>query len=125
MSTGIDSVDIDHKNLLNLVNELYDATLKGCVDNDLLGSILLRLIDYTILHFKREEDIWEAGNYAYLLQHKEEHYSLILELAAFKRAFDDKETTINDEVLEFLKNWLMTHTINSDCVAAKTISKVN
>ena len=54
MDTGIDLIDNDHKKLLDLINQLQNAT-QYKVDEHITDQIMNDLINYTKHHFEREE----------------------------------------------------------------------
>lgn len=56
ISVGVETIDADHKKLIAMVNDLYDAILAGC-GRKKLDSLLDHLIDYTRYHFAREEKL--------------------------------------------------------------------
>ena len=78
LNTGIPSVDEQHKNLVNLLNNLHQAMLSRQAKEQ-MGEILDRLIDYTDYHFKHEEEFMEEINYDQLEEHKELHEKIIVE----------------------------------------------
>ena len=54
LSVGVPSIDKQHKALLGLLNELFDATQAGR-GQVVLGKVLKELADYTVYHFQYEE----------------------------------------------------------------------
>ncbi|HKJ28674.1 MAG TPA: hemerythrin domain-containing protein, partial [Desulfuromonadales bacterium] len=52
--TGIDEIDLDHKGLVNLINDLYEAMQDGS-GGALLLPIFSALKRYTEDHFVKEE----------------------------------------------------------------------
>ena len=58
LSIGIDSVDKQHKVLINLLNKLNDAIAEGNADL-ILAEIFDGLSAYTIKHFAYEEELFK------------------------------------------------------------------
>ena len=54
LSVGVPSIDEQHKVLIRLLNELFDAT-QAERGQTLLGKVLNELADYTVYHFQYEE----------------------------------------------------------------------
>lgn len=52
LGVGVGSIDEQHKKLVSLVNELYDAMIVGR-GKAVLGRIFTDVIDYTVYHFQR------------------------------------------------------------------------
>lgn len=57
-SVGIASIDAQHKKLVALVNNLFEA-MKSGKGATVVGSILDELIQYTASHFKYAEECME------------------------------------------------------------------
>jgi hemerythrin len=114
LSTGITVFDNDHKKLVALVNELYDAVSAG-KGKDAMGKILDALIDYTKTHFAREEQYLTQHGYPDLAAHKKEHVGLTDQVLEVQRKYKAGSTsTLSLEVLNFLKNWLIKHIQGTD-----------
>ena len=84
-SVGIGSIDEDHKGLINIINELFDAVSHG-VAKEHISSDLAKLVDYTKTHFKREEIFFEKTNYPLLEEHKLQHDVFIKKINNLFRA---------------------------------------
>jgi hemerythrin len=113
-SYGLAEIDDDHKKLVNLINELYDALESGS-GHDVLGRVLDGLIHYVSYHFSHEEGIYLRAHYPDYEAHKKEHEALTLWVMDVNAKFRaGKEEPLPLEVLEFLKTWLYSHIMNSD-----------
>jgi hemerythrin len=53
-SVSIQEIDNQHKVIIDLLNDLYDAFLRKDHENK-TGDIISRLTDYALMHFKVEE----------------------------------------------------------------------
>lgn len=113
LKTGVEIVDDQHKKLVDLVNRLYDAMIGGR-GNQVLGQILTELVDYTVYHFKTEEDMFRQYGYREAAQHIQEHKDLTEKAVALKAAFDGGKATITLDTMNFLKDWLVNHIMKSD-----------
>ncbi len=77
---GIKSIDIQHKQLFDLVNKLFD--LKDNVNvKEEIREILYAFSDYTIVHFKDEESYMASIGYPGLEEHKKIHQYIIESLS--------------------------------------------
>ncbi len=110
---GIQSIDDQHKKLVDYVNQLHEGMLSG-KGADLMGPILQGLVEYTVNHFKYEEGIFSTHGYADAVAHKAEHDKLIQQVGDFHGKFKAGSATISTELMNFLKNWLMAHILGSD-----------
>ena len=110
---GIQSIDDQHKKLVDYVNQLHDGMLQG-KGNDLLGPVLDGLVGYTVNHFKYEEELFAKTGYAESAPHKVEHEKLVAQVADFHGKFKSGSATISVEIMNFLKTWLTQHILSSD-----------
>lgn len=114
LSVGVTVIDNDHKKLVGMVNELYDGVQSGH-GKDSVGKILDGLVAYTKVHFDREEQFFSQTSYPAAPAHKQEHADLTKQVLAVQQQYKSGATnTLSLEVLNFLKNWLVTHIQGSD-----------
>ncbi len=113
LATGIASIDSQHQQLVRLVNELYDAmtTNQG---KEATGKILGELVGYTVKHFAHEEQIFAKTGYPDSAAHIKEHNDLKRKVGEFGQAFAAGKATVNADLMNFLRTWLMTHIMQSD-----------
>jgi len=112
-SVGIRDIDEQHKKLVTLVNQLYEA-MQGGKASDVLGTILGELIRYTKYHFSAEEKLMETHAYPELAAHKQEHMDLTEKVIELENKFKAGKVTISLEVGKFLKEWLLRHIQGTD-----------
>lgn len=114
LSVGITQFDNEHKRLVGMVNDLFDAVQAG-KGKDALGRILDGLITYTKTHFANEERYMTQHGYPDLPAHKAEHDALakqVLDVQAKYRA--GASAVLSMEVMTFLKGWLVKHIQGTD-----------
>jgi len=109
LSLGVDAIDAEHKKLIDISNELLKAVKK----QDLKG-IALRFHEYTVIHFANEENYMERIKYPGLEKHKKEHADLKKAVKTYQDELFHQGDITEDEVHQFIKNWLVNHVINSD-----------
>ncbi len=112
-SVGVDSIDEQHKQLLELLNELASAMAEG-KGKTVLEPVLKKLIGYTIFHFNEEEKYFERIEYLDAEMHREEHIKLIEEVSRFKNDFDAGKIGLTVSLMKFLKEWLIDHIAGTD-----------
>jgi hemerythrin len=113
LSVGIDEIDAQHRTLIGLVNELNNA-IEERHGNAAVGDVLLRLEEYTRIHFAVEEGLMRVLGYPDLAAHKREHARLTEQLAELRGRFDAGRTALGFELMHFLKRWLTSHIMESD-----------
>jgi hemerythrin len=113
-SVGVTAIDDDHKKLIALANELFDAT-RAAKSREVMGKILAGLIAYTKTHFGREEMFMNRHSYARAAEHKAEHAAFTKTVLDVQKKFDAGETTVLSlQVMNFLRDWLVKHIQGSD-----------
>ena len=114
LSVGVGVIDEDHKKLVGMLNELYDAMQAG-QGKDSLGRILNGLVQYTKFHFAREEKFFAQTGYPAAVPHKQEHDALTRQVIDVQQKYAAGATaTLSLDVMQFLRNWLVNHIQGSD-----------
>jgi hemerythrin len=114
MSVGVESVDADHKHLVDLLNRLHFLVLAGG-DRTSVGDVLDHLLQYVGYHFDREEKLMAAGNYPGLEEHQACHRELARQLLEHKKTFDDRPESFDATAFyDFVSDWLLVHVMDKD-----------
>lgn len=129
MSVSIPEIDEQHKMLIKIINEFFNAMKTGKGQSS-LTEILNQLFDYTRYHFSEEERyLKQLANYSEYLVHRRKHQFFldhILELKQAlrdgKRTLDDENTPLTVDLWKFLKSWLVAHIMEAD---KKALSQFN
>jgi len=102
---GVDSINEQHKRLFDLINN---------VDSNRSDAAAVKeLLDYVVFHFKHEEDAFDRFNFADKVSHKKTHDDFVAQASAVKE--------INDDVIAFVKSWLVNHIMGSDMQYGETL----
>ena len=112
-SVNIKEIDSQHKKLVDLVNELYD-NMKIGKGKEVTGKVLNDLVKYTESHFAYEEELFKKFKYIEGVKHSQEHAQLLSKVKSFVKDFDSGKGSVSVELLNFLKDWLVSHIGNSD-----------
>lgn len=107
-SVGIQTIDEQHQELVNILNRLFIAVSRR-EGSRVIGSILDALMSYTQTHFTLEERLMREANYKDIDSHMLVHKKLIEELEQLSRKYMLEETPIYFELLSFLRTWLKEH----------------
>jgi hemerythrin len=114
LSVGVGVLDDDHKKLVSMVNELFDAMQAGH-GKEKLGGILDRLVQYTRFHFDREEKLFAETGYPASRPHKEQHEALTRQVLDVQKKYNaGAAATLSVDVMHFLRDWLVKHIQGSD-----------
>ncbi len=107
-SVKVDQFDNDHKKLVQIINDLHTAMLKG-QGKEKLNVILEELQAYTQYHFDAEEKKMVEVNFPGLEEHKTLHNDLIAKLSELIQDFKNGKREVSIETFRFLKEWLFNH----------------
>ena len=113
LSVGIDTIDEEHKKLLSMINQLQTAAHYK-TDESLVESTLNDLIDYTKYHFSREEELMKRNNYPDYDAHKKMHEEMVKQVSQFIDEYRVDKTRTIENVILYLKTWLINHIKGSD-----------
>ena len=112
-SVGIDSIDNDHKKLISLINDLETAVHYNTGD-EFERRALEALVDYTQVHFKREEDLMQEHAYADYEAHKGQHEQMISKVEVFLDDYNRNGHQALGRIAQYLKQWLLEHINGTD-----------
>lgn len=114
LEIGIPSIDAQHKKLVGMLNELYAGFVAGTA-KAVMGPVLDQLIDYTVTHFSHEEKFFDQTGYPETTHHKREHEMLVKKVLEVQKQFKtDKNSVLTQDVMAFLRNWLVDHILGTD-----------
>lgn len=114
LSVGVATVDREHKELIAILSQLYDAIRSGAA-REVLSDTLARLTHYTQYHFAREEALFAPTRYPDTEGHRLEHANMVAWLAEIRRKYDEGLTAgLSLDVVNYLKDWLFDHILGSD-----------
>jgi len=113
LSVGVAEVDLEHQRLIGFLNDLGRAMAQGR-GREILGPILVGLVDYTQTHFAHEESLLRAHGYPAFAEHKRAHDELTRRVNEVQAAYDAGDTSVATAVSEFLSTWLTHHICEMD-----------
>ena len=108
-SVNNELLDTQHKQIINMLNNLYNA-IKENIEPQLLDSIIEGLIEYTRTHFRDEEKIMQAHEFPEYEKHRNMHDIL-------KRRTEDygriKRDHLDELILELFKRLIKFKQLNT------------
>lgn len=118
MSVGNEIIDNDHKYLISIINA-FDSAVECKVHVNILLSYVTQLLDYSHVHFEREQKIQEEISFPYRDHHRQEHNHLIKRLTLIQKdlvAHTDTESYETDipRFIQILRDWLLDHVLKED-----------
>ncbi|MBF0370671.1 MAG: bacteriohemerythrin [Magnetococcales bacterium] len=110
--TGNKEVDLQHKYFVGLINRLK-AELGKTQDRAYETRLLEELAAYARFHFISEENIISQLHPHRLSHHNTLHNTLLEEVSQRVAQFQ-KGLVTADEIVQFVVEWFVTHTISED-----------
>jgi len=111
-NTGVEEVDLQHHYFLNLINRL-SSELVDSNNPNYQKRLLIELSMYAKFHFLSEENIMHRMGYPALPDHHELHNHLLQTLHV-KNGMMGEGMIKAKEIVDFLTDWFITHTIKED-----------
>lgn len=112
-SVGIESIDEQHKRLIDLINQLQTA-VHYYTGDEYIDKALDDLVDYTKTHFSYEEGLMEQNGYADFDAHKLEHQAMIDKVSEAIESYHSDPDRAIEGIIQFLKEWLIAHINGTD-----------
>jgi hemerythrin len=113
-SVGVAIFDDEHKKLIAIINQLYDALNQG-IGNVELKRISDSLVEYTLMHFRHEEMYFDDWAYPDAAGHIALHGKLREQVFNYRRQIEEKEgKELGLEMMDFLRQWLSDHILVED-----------
>ena len=112
-SVGIDSIDQQHKKLLNLINQLQTA-VDYSTGEEFEREALDELVDYTKTHFTYEEGLMKDNDYPDFEPHKAQHEKMFAKVEEVLAEYEQDQDTAMANAAEYLKDWLINHINGTD-----------
>jgi len=106
--TGVSDIDIEHQELITLINSFYSA-LADKADTKSLVKVLNDIYGEIYAHFVHEENLMEKYGYDQYQEHHEDHVNLLDDI---RDITDEVESTDNfDEGLlkQKMNDWFSIH----------------
>ena len=124
MSTGVDEIDAQHKELISRLNDLFQrmqtgegaAALKGLLD--FLGT-------YASWHFSREERCMDAVQCSVAAANKQAHAAFLKTFTDLRKRFEAEgpTTTLVLQAQRELSSWLTSHICKIDTHLKACVTK--
>lgn len=110
MSVGVEELDDQHKQIINIINDAYEAIQKH--DEHRMPELIDKMQEYSSVHFATEEKYLKKYNFPELQGHKFLHVKFNRDVAEFRKNLF--ETTNFSQIFVYLSRWLTNHIMEED-----------
>jgi len=123
-ATGIELIDNQHHQLVDLTNELYRACLSGGDERlAVFKDAMSRMVEYVRFHFTAELKLLDAVKYPDYNNHKKMHNDLVEEILSASNKYDDGKKFVPNAFVRTLKDWVFGHIAVYDKIYAAYIAE--
>jgi len=112
-SIGNEQIDKDHQQIIEILNKLIDLNQKK-INQKKFAEILWMMMEYSIHHFKKEEDYMQKLQYPKLKEHIGLHALYINKVSIYSNEFSNSNPPNIEEIIGFLDKWWINHIQNTD-----------
>lgn len=122
-----EQIDYEHQRLFKMVNDLHEAVHNPLGDANetymMIKLTLDQLVNYADYHFKTEETLMRETNYPKAVEHKAQHDALRAKVIDFKKLYATGKANVNDALMEFLRDWLVSHIKKTDVALGQFLAQ--
>ena len=109
-SVGVKLIDKQHKELLNLVNDMYNHVIGDeTIERAYFQEVIQQTLDYVKIHFDTEEKIMKLVKFQGYVEHKKAHDSFIYNVFDMVKKFEAGKKGPLISFTHFIKDWILTH----------------
>ena len=110
---GIARFDNEHKEFIDIINKAI--VMKEHNNNpEELKELIHEITMFAVNHFSEEESFMVEFDYPEYISHKEQHSDFANKMVAYFNKILDGDYQITNEILVYLKHWLLNHIRESD-----------
>jgi hemerythrin len=114
-SIEIPLIDRQHKQLVAMTNQLFEACQGGGEPaKEQFKKTVREAVDYVKYHFSTEEQIMEKLLYSGFAAHKKEHTDFSQEVLSNVQAFEEGKKFVPNQFVRFLRDWILSHIAMTD-----------
>jgi len=112
-SVGVPSLDSQHRQLVEMVNELH-AALSAGRGEPVIRELLDRLGRYVAIHLESEERMLRAYAYPDFAAHKAQHEEYFARVRELQSRAGQGHVAMMISLLDFFKDWWTHHILYAD-----------
>lgn len=121
-SVDVKALDEQHTELVDGLNELHAAMMKGQAQN-VAGPLIKKVMDRANNHFATEERLMEATKFPGLAEQRAAHQDLTCKIEEFVTRYEQGDQTMYPQLLRFLGIWLHDHMLTLDMKYTKWLNE--
>lgn len=107
-SVGVEAVDHEHLEMIDLINETHERLVAGAAEPD-VTAFLGEIFRGISAHFALEEKIMREHRYDHLDQHKQAHEQLLEDIRDIMDGYEADPEEASRELSHRLDEWFTLH----------------
>lgn len=107
-SVGVEAVDHEHRELIDLINELHEQLVAGPEQPD-VAAFLGEIFRGISAHFALEEKFMRDHRYDQLAEHKQAHEQLLEDIRDIMDGYEADPAASSRELSKRLDDWFTQH----------------
>lgn len=112
-SVGVEEIDNQHRKLVSIIRMLQES-IRDDLTSPAVRTTLISLVEYTRVHFRDEELLWERMQYHGQADHKKKHGELIRQIVDILQNLKAGQEMSPLDLIAFLRHWLIDHILAED-----------
>jgi hemerythrin len=116
-STGVKIIDEQHRKLFEIGGRAHSLAKNTFISDkyDKILDIINELVDYTVYHFKCEENLMIEAKYRGFFSHRIEHENFIAKVNSINfKSIDKNQDKFIIDILELVLVWIEQHIMEKD-----------
>ncbi len=111
---GIESIDIEHRALISMLDRIYDSVREKKPKKELMG-LFDEIVVHARVHFRNEEGYFQQTGYPDAAAHAAEHAALLDQIEKAREEYEkDPQACFGEDDAVFLRAWLLGHIEDKD-----------
>ena len=109
-SIGVELIDAQHKQLVVLTNELFQACMLGeSAVQTVFKDAMSRMVDYVRIHFSEEQELLQRVKFPDYSDHKSQHDRLIQQILSAVKEHKEGKKFVPNQFVRTLRDWILSH----------------
>ena len=123
-SVNVGEIDLQHKKLIELVNNLH-ASVEACISKNELEVLLIELVKFTRFHFSTEEKYMKDYDFPESEKHSKEHRALLEHMDNLISMVSNGKSLTFYSDYDISSDWALIHIIEYDKSLGKFLNSNN
>lgn len=112
-SVGVETLDNQHRALVNALNQLHAAAMRGKA-SEVAGPLIRQIGSIAHEHFAAEARLMESIRFPGLAAHRAKHAELSVKFRELVARHEKGDTTVYTQMLYFMRDWQTRHMQTDD-----------